>query len=419
MKRIALYWQIILALVLSIPLGLFFGKNGVINLVPAFDFMGNLFLNALKMIVVPLIVSAIITGVSNVGTEKGFARLGGKTILYYITTSLLAILTGLVLVNIFKPGFENGAPAKDLLALTPLTQAQIEAVADKGTHDILNVFLRMVPENIFKAAVDGQMLGLITFSILFGLFIHKLKENYRDVQLNFWNGIYDIMLYITNLIMKFAPLGVLGLVSKTISETGFDALTPLLKFAMVVVIGLAIHVFITTSFILYSIGKIKPYAYLKSMLKVLLTAFSTSSSSATLPETIEGVGSAGVSKKISSFVLPLGATINMDGTALYECVAALFIAQAYGLDLTFGMQFTVVITALLTSIGVAGVPSASLVAIVIILKAIGLPNEALGLILVVDRPLDMLRTMVNVWSDSCGAAIIAASEGEKLIVARK
>jgi Na+/H+-dicarboxylate symporter len=210
--------------------------------------------------------------------------------------------------------------------------------------------------------------------------------------------------------MRIAPFGVLGLVALTVSETGFGSIMPLLKFAIIVVAALLFHVFVSTSFILYSVGKIKPLVFLKIMSRALLTAFSTSSSSATLPETIEGVTHAGVPKKVSSFVLPLGATINMDGTALYECVAAMFIAQAYGLDISFGMQLVVVLVALLTSIGVAGVPSASLVAIVIILKAIGLPDTALGLILVVDRPLDMLRTAVNVWSDSCGAAVIAATE---------
>ncbi len=412
MKKIALHWQILIALVLSVPLGLFFGADGIVDFTGVFNFMGSLFLNALKMIVVPLIISAIITGVSNIKSEKGFARMGGKTILYYLSTSFLAILTGLVLVNLFTPGIIDGVPAKDVLALAPLTADQLESISGKGTSEVYAIFLRMVPPNIFKAASEGQMLGLITFSLVFGFFIRKLNENYKTVQLNFWNGIYDVMLGITHLVMRIAPFGVLGLVALTVSETGFDSIMPLLKFALIVVVALLFHVFVSTSFILYSIGKVKPVVFLKIMSRALLTAFSTSSSSATLPETIEGVTRAGVPKKVSSFVLPLGATINMDGTALYECVAAMFIAQAYGLEISFGMQLVVVLVALLTSIGVAGVPSASLVAIVIILKAIGLPDTALGLILVVDRPLDMLRTAVNVWSDSCGAAVIAATESD-------
>lgn len=413
MKRVALHWQILVALVLSIPLGIFFGSEGLIDLSGVFSFMGSIFLNALKMIVVPLIISAIITGVSNISSEKGFARMGLKTILYYLATSFIAILTGLVLVNIFKPGIISGVPAREVLALSSLTAEQMSALEGKETNEIFTIFLRMVPPNIFKAASEGQMLGLITFSLIFGFFIRKLSENYKSVQLNFWNGVYDIMLGITNLVMRIAPLGVLGLVALTVSQTGFDSIMPLLKFALIVIAALLFHVFVSTSLLLYSLGKMKPLFYMKAMSKALLTAFSTSSSSATLPETIEGVTQVGVPKRVSSFVLPLGATINMDGTALYECVAAMFIAQAYGLDISFGMQLTIVLVALLTSIGVAGVPSASLVAIVIILKAIGLPDTALGLILVVDRPLDMLRTAVNVWSDSCGAAIIAASENSQ------
>ncbi|MBN1768036.1 MAG: dicarboxylate/amino acid:cation symporter [Prolixibacteraceae bacterium] len=413
MKRVALHWQILVALVLSIPLGIFFGSEGLIDLSGVFSFMGSIFLNALKMIVVPLIISAIITGVSNISSEKGFARMGLKTILYYLFTSFIAILTGLVLVNIFKPGIISGVPAREVLALSSLTAEQMSALEGKGTNEIFTIFLRMVPPNIFKAASEGQMLGLITFSLIFGFFIRKLSENYKSVQLNFWNGVYDIMLGITNLVMRIAPLGVLGLVALTVSQTGFDSIMPLLKFALIVIAALLFHVFVSTSLMLYSLGKMKPLFYMKAMSKALLTAFSTSSSSATLPETIEGVTQVGVPKRVSSFVLPLGATINMDGTALYECVAAMFIAQAYGLDISFGMQLTIVLVALLTSIGVAGVPSASLVAIVIILKAIGLPDTALGLILVVDRPLDMLRTAVNVWSDSCGAAIISASENSQ------
>lgn len=415
MKKVALHWQILIALVLSVPLGLYFGEGGILDLTGIFEFTGTLFLNALKMIVVPLIISAIITGVSNISSEKGFARMGAKTMIYYLTTSFIAILTGLILVNIFTPGIIDGKPAKELLALAPLSAEQLTSISGKDQGEIFKIFLRMVPPNIFKAASEGQMLGLITFSLIFGFFIRRLLVQYREVQLNFWNGVYDVMLDITNLIMKIAPLGVLGLVAKTVSETGFDAVLPLLKFGGIVLIALLFHVVVSTSAILYAIGKVNPAAYFKVMSKALLTAFSTSSSSATLPETIEGVSQAGVSKKVSSFVLPLGATINMDGTALYECVAAIFIAQAYGLDISFGMQLTIVLVALLTSIGVAGIPSASLVAIVIILKAIGLPETAIGLILVVDRPLDMIRTAVNVWSDSCGAAVIAASEGEKLM----
>ncbi len=413
-KKLELHWQIVIALGLSIPLGIFFGRDGVIDLSDSFRFVGDLFLNSLKMIVVPLIIAAIITSISNIQSESRFAKMGLNTILYYLTTSLLAILTGLVLINIFQPGYQNGEPIKNLLALTPLSESQTLAIQGKDQSEIWQVFLRMVPPNIFQAAAEGQMLGVITFSLLFGFFIRKLTQKNKDNQLHFWNGVYEVMINITSFIMKFAPLGVLGLVSLTISETGFAAITPLLKFAGIVVLALLFHVFVTTSILLYSLGKTSPLKYFNLMSKALLTAFSSSSSSATLPETIEGATKAGISKKVSGFVLPLGSTINMDGTALYECMAAMFIAQAYGIELSFAMQLTIVVIALLTSIGVAGIPSASLVAIVIILKAVGLPDVAVGIILVVDRPLDMLRTVANVWSDSCAAAVIARSEGEEI-----
>jgi proton glutamate symport protein len=415
MKKIALHWQILAALVLAVPVGLFFGPGGITDLTVPLSFMGRFFLNALTMIVVPLIIAAIITGVANIEQGSGFSRLGGKTAIYYLSTSFIAIITGLILVNIFKPGIIGGLPAKDMLALAPLTPGQLAAISGKDSSEIYNIFLRMVPPNIFKAASEGQMLGLISFSLVFGLFVRRLSASYREVQLNFWNGIYDIMLHITNLVMRIAPIGVLGLVAVTVSETGFGSIVPLLKFAAVAAAALLIHIFISTSLILYAVGRLNPFSFLRLMSRAMLTAFSTASSSATLPETIDCVKSAGVSKKVSGFVLPLGATVNMDGTALYECVAAMFIAQAYGLEISPAMQLTVVAAALLTSIGVAGIPSASLVAIVIVLKAIGLPDTAIGLILVVDRPLDMLRTAVNVWSDSCGAAVIAASEGEKIM----
>src|SRR5690606_29469635 len=231
---------------------------------------------------------------------------------------------------------------------------------------------------------------------------------------DFWQGVFDVMMAITLWVMKFAPYGVFGLVAKTVAATGFDAFGPLVVFFVTVVLGLFLHTFVTLPVMLRLIGRVNPVAHFRAMSPVLLTAFSTASSSATLPLTMEAVEKAvGVSNLTSSFVLPLGATINMDGTALYECVAAMFIAQAYGLELSFVTQFTIVLIALLTSVGVAGIPAASLVAITVILAAIGLPPEGLGLLLVTDRVLDMLRTAVNVYSDTCGAVIIARTEGEE------
>jgi Na+/H+-dicarboxylate symporter len=312
-----------------------------------------------------------------------------------------------------------GLPA-EAIGLTGDIESIQSKVEGRGAGDFVEVFLRMVPTNIVAAAANGQMLGLIFFSLLFGFFLTKVQEAYAESLFNFWQGTYEVMMLITDWVMKFAPIGVFGLVAKVVASTGLAAFVPLLWFFLTVVFALLAHFLIIMPLLLKTVGRVNPWRHYRAMAPALLTAFSTSSSAATLPLTIECVEkNAGVSNRTSSFVLPLGATINMDGTALYECVAAMFIAQAYGIELGFATQFTIVLVALLTSIGVAGIPSASLVAISIILATIGLPAEAIGLILVVDRILDMCRTTVNVFSDSCGAVIIARSEGEEDILTKR
>ncbi len=417
MSRLKLHWQILIALVLAVLAGSLSGTEGAVfglRFYAVYDFIGTLFLNALKMLIVPLIMAAIITGIGNIGASGALGRLGVKTLLYYMTTSLFAILVGLFMVNLVQPGIVDGAPAKDIIGLQADSSELVEKVEGKGAGDIAAVFLRMVPPNIVSAAAEGQMLGLIFFSLLFGYFMANLSGRQGEVLQNFWQGVFEVMMKITDLVMKFAPLGVFGLVAKVIASTGLAAFAPLAMFFFTVLVALLIHFVVVMSLLLRFVGGVNPLRMYRAMAPALLTAFSTSSSSATLPLTLECVEkNAGVSNRTSSFVLPLGATVNMDGTALYECVAALFIAQAYGLELSFAMQFTIVVTALLTSIGVAGIPSASLVAISIILAAIGLPAEGIGLILAVDRVLDMCRTAVNVFSDSCGAVILARLEGEK------
>jgi proton glutamate symport protein len=415
-----LHWQILIALAAAVVVGSLTGaETGLfgITFYSIFDFVGKLFLNALKMLIVPLIVSSIIVGIAGVGGSHNLGRLGGKTILYYMTTSLLAILVGLMVVNTLTPGIVDGQPAKDLIGFSADAAAVQDKVAGKGTGDVVEVFLRMIPTNVVAAASAGQMLGLIFFSLLYGFFLTRITEDYAAIQYNFWQGVFEIMMKITDLVMRFAPLGVFALVAKVVAGTGFSAFAPLAVFFLSVVIALALHFFVTLPLLLYLVGRVSPVRHYRAMGAALLTAFSTASSSATLPMTMECVEkNAGVSNRTTSFVLPLGATVNMDGTALYECVAAMFIAQAYGVHLGFGAQFTVVLTALLTSIGVAGIPAASLVAIAIILAAVGLPVEGIGLILAVDRVLDMMRTAVNVFSDSCGAVIIARLQGEEGIL---
>jgi proton glutamate symport protein len=420
---VKLHWQILLALVLAVIAGQLTGMDASLFGLRFYDiyaFLGKLFLNALKMLIVPLILSSIITGIAGVGESGAMGRLGGKTLLYYMSSSLFAILVGLLLVNIVAPGIVDGKPAGDMLPISEDIDAVAERVEGRGVGDVVDIFLRMVPTNIVAAAAEGQMLGLIFFSLLFGYFMTRIEGQPRQVLKDFWQGMYDVMIKITEWVMLFAPIGVFALVAKVVASTGFAAFEPLLAFFLTVLAALAVHFLIVLPLLLYLVGRVNPWLHYRAMAPALLTSFSTASSSATLPITMDCVNrNAGVSTRTTSFVLPLGATVNMDGTALYECVAAIFIAQAFGLQLGFAEQFTVVLIALLTSIGVAGIPAASLVAITIILGAIGLPLEAVGLILAVDRVLDMCRTSVNIFSDSCGAVIIGRLEGEQGILQKE
>ena len=420
--RLALHWQILIALGLAVLVGittdpttLLFG----ISLHALFTFIGTLFLNALKMLIVPLIMASIIVGMMEIHADT-LGRLGYKTLIYYTASSLVAILIGLVVVNLLQPGIADGVPVRELVGLSADTDVVVERVEDKGSGDIAEVFIRMIPANIVSAAAEGQMLGLIFFSLLFGFFTSRVKGTPGESLKNFWSGLLDVMMQMTEWVMLFAPIGVFALVAKVLMVSGLDAFEPLAVFFVTVLLALAIHLLLVLPAVLQFLAKVSSVAHFKAMMPALLTAFSTSSSSATLPITIDCVENrAGVSNRVSGFTLPLGATVNMDGTALYECVAAMFIAQAYGLSLDFTTQLTIVLIALLTSIGVAGIPSASLVAITIILTAIGLPVEAIGMILVVDRLLDMFRTAVNVFSDSVAAVTIARFEGEETQLSSK
>jgi len=372
------------------------------------SWMGDIFLRALKMIIIPLILSSLISGVTNIGTGGNLGRLGLKTISYYILTSTFAIFTGLILVNLFKPGI--GADLN--------FSQQVEGLVEKQ-RSLGETLINIVPENIFQAFNNNHMLAIIFFAILFGFFITKVSENHRIVLIKAFNAIFEVMMKITMFVIKFTPIGIFGIVARVVAdqEDLGNLVTRMGLYMGTVIIALAIHFVITLPLILRLIGKSKPFFHLKNMSTPLLTAFSTCSSGATLPLTINAVeNNSGVSNKISSFTLPLGATINMDGTALYECVAAMFIAQAYGIEMTFLSQMVIVLSALLASIGAAAIPMAGLVMITVILTAVGLPLEGVGLILAVDRILDMFRTATNVWSDSCGAVVIAKSEGEKLLV---
>ena len=411
MKMPALHGQILIALVLAVVAGILLGEKALL-----FEPLGTLFLNALRMIVVPLIVCSIVTGVAGIGGRENFGRMGGKTLLYYLATSLLAILTGLVLVNLIRPGVGADLGLK-ASGSGDWVRVLEERAAASPWQTALELLIRMVPTNPFRAMVEGEMIQVIVFCLLFGYFSTQVGEPYRSLIRNVFQGGFEIMMKITHLILLFAPIGIFGLVSTVVAESGVGVFANLGLYALTVLAGLLLHAAVTLPLLLLLVGRASPRRHFQAMAAALMTAFSTSSSSATLPLTLESVEKkAGVSNPVAGFVLPLGATVNMDGTALYECVAVLFIAQAYGVTLGVGQQFIVVFTALLVSVGAAGIPMAGLVMMAVILTAVGLPLEGVGLILAVDRILDMCRTTVNVWSDSCGAVIVARTEGEILKV---
>jgi len=429
--NLSLTQKIFLSLSLAFCLGLcahssFSSSEGtsspwVQSFITGCDFFGKLFLNGLKMVVIPLVITSVICGVAQISSDRNFGRLGLKTLLIYSLTGLLAVATGLLCVNFLQPGNVDPSIKDKIIAsqsgeFVPSIDSAMKT-ANHGWENILQVFHRMVPPNLFEAAVKGQLLGLICFGLLYGFFLGKLKGNHRESQMNFWEGFQKIILKITHAILALAPLGIFALVAPTIARSGLSAFLLMGSFALTVLLALAIHSLLTLPLLLKFLGGIGFTRHYRAMSPALLTAFSTASSSATLPLTIDcTTRRVGVSQKISSFTLPLGATLNMDGTALFECVVVIFLAQFFGIEMSWVTQFTVVLLALLTSVGVAGIPSASLVAILVILQAVGFDDHAIatgiGMIYVVDRILDMARTMINVLGDSCAAAIIGTSEGE-------
>lgn len=399
--KIKLHWQILIALVIAVAFGYY-----IPEWVQYTSWMGDVFLRGLSMVVIPLVFSSIISGVASIGGGSNLGRLGFKTMALYLSTSFVAILTGLFFVNLFHPG--TG---------TNLESAAAVEVLPEG-NSVSDILMRSIPNNIIESMADGQILPVIFFAILFGFFITQISGEKKEFLTKLFDSIFEVMMKITMFIIRFTPLGVFAIVAKEVARNSgslSNIAGSLGIYMLTVMIALMVHAGITLPLAVKFFGKSNPYLHFRNMATPLLTAFSTSSSSAALPLTMEAVEhNDGVSGKITSFTLPLGATINMDGTALYECVAVIFIAQAYGVDLTMGQQFIVVITALLAAIGSAGIPMAGLVMMTIVLNAVNLPLEGVGLILAVDRVLDMTRTTVNVWGDTCIAVIVAKTEGEEL-----
>lgn len=374
-----------------------------------FAFVADIFIALLKMLIVPLVLVSIVAGVAGVGTMKDLRRLGGKTFGYYIGTSLLAILVGQVLVTLIQPG--TGAQLG-------LAYQATEGAGAGGFVEFIEVIKRMVPSNVVAAMTDnGAMLSIIFFAITLGFFITRTSEPHSTRVRELFESFLEVMMSMAKGVLSLLPYGVFALMVKVTASTGIEPFKALAMYMITVTLALVIHACITLPLVLKFFARISPIGWARAMSPALMTAFSTSSSAMTLPATMEAVEHRGkVSNKVTSFTLPLGATVNMDGTALYECIGVIFLAQYYatagGDPLTLWQQGFVVILALLASIGAAGIPSAGLVMMLTILTALGLPVEGAALLLAVDRPLDMLRTVVNVWSDSCGAAVIARSEGE-------
>lgn len=446
MTRIKPHWQILGALLLASIIAFIFraidasAEGGfIVGVVTTCEFLGkDVFMGALKMIIVPLIVSSVVSGIASLHGLDGFGRLLGKTAGFYALTSLLAIVVGLAMVNTLKPGLVDGKPNEKILATfndpdeealeagqakVAAAQAKAETMG-KGTGGIFvmmrDFVKRMIPTNILNAATDnGAMLGLICFSILFAIGMTRLPTEQVGPLVQVFQGLNDVMIVITRWIMALAPFGVFALLLPVVYKSGPDIFVVLGKYFFTVLASLLFHFLVTMPLVLKFIGRVSPWAHFKAMRTALLTAFSTASSASTLPVTMRCIQeNAGVSKRTASFTVPLGATVNMDGTALYECVAVIFVAQVMNVPLDFGQQFMVVLAALLTSVGVAGIPSASLVAIFIILQNSGIPgaDKAIIALLAVDRLLDMCRTSVNVLGDSCAAVVVARSEGEEVLV---
>jgi len=408
-----LHWKILIGLALGVATGLlinpetdvaglgFLARAARAVLGPVLDPVGKMFVKLLKMLIVPLIVASMVTGVARVGDIRKLGGLGARTMVYYLVTTLSAVLVGLVLVVAVRPGVGG-------------TALGAQAPEAAGTHvTVSSILLDLVPDNPIRAAADGQILPLIVFSLLFGAALTTLGQRAQPVAA-FFESLNDAMMRLTDWVIKLTPIGVYALIGAVVASTGPGIFANMGKYMLCVVIGLAVHSMITLPLLLKLFGRASPRRYASAVAPALTTAFSTASSSATLPLTIECVeDNAKVPSRVASFVLPLGATINMDGTALYEAVAAVFIAQLYGVDLSMGQLVLVFLTATLAAIGAAGIPSAGLVTMAIVLTAVGLPLHGIGMIVAVDRVLDMFRTMVNVWGDAVGCVVVGRMEGNE------
>lgn len=392
------------------------GSPTAVELVRKIEPVGTAFIRLITMIVVPLVVASLMVGAASLGNLATLGRIGGKTIAYYLSTTAIAVTIGLVLSNIIAPGSGISPEARaQLLAEYGGDAAQRIQLAEEAPG-MVEVFLNMIPRNPIEAAASGDMLPLIMFTLLFGAAAAVLPEETKRPLLSFFNGVNEVSMTIIRWIMVLAPYAVFALIAGITARFGWDILKSLLVYALTVVAGLLLHALGTYGFVIKGLLKMRPLKFLYQIRDAQVLAFSTSSSNATLPVTMRVAReNVGVSNRVSSFVLPLGATINMDGTALYQGVAVMFIAQVFGIELSWLQQLTVVLTATLASVGAAGVPSAGIITLALVLVQAGVPETGIALILGVDRILDMCRTAVNVTGDITASAFIARTEGEDIV----
>ena len=409
MKKLPSTKIIILSLFLGLITGSILTKSSTVfgfNVYEIVDVSGQVFLNALKMIVIPLIMSSLIFNIAKFENVEGLSLISIKTVLFYILSSFAAILIGITIVNLVSPGLSEGIGAGSLLGLNNKSEIDL-IINSQNEYTLSSFFLKIFSGNIFSSIASGNMLFIILFSILIGISIRSIKSKSMDVIKDFWEGTYLIFIKIMYLILFFTPFGIFFLVTKASMSFEPESYVILSKFFLTVISSLMIHMFVFYSLILM-IFKVNVIKHFKGVSQALLVAFSTSSSVATIPVTLRClIEKLSYKEDKVNFIIPIGATINMDGTALFECVVVIFIAQLYGIDLSFIEQLLILLLALITSVGVAGIPSASFVAIIVILGAVGLPFEAVGIIIGIDRLLDMLRTSVNVYGDTCCVSIVA------------
>ncbi|HKY60337.1 MAG TPA: dicarboxylate/amino acid:cation symporter [Gemmatimonadota bacterium] len=408
MPRLALHTQILLGLVLGAVAGIVIGPA-----IAVIRPVGDLFIRLITMIVVPLVFASILVGVASLGDLAKLGRIGAKTVAYYLVTTAIAITIGLTLANLVRPGSRLASDIKERLLtdFAGAAQASIEQATAKPS--VIETLLEIVPSNPAASLAEANMLQVIFFALAFGIALTYLDPRKTEPVLRFMDALNEAMIQLVHLIMKLAPYGVFALIAAIIGQYGVGILRTLVVYAVVVVVGLAIHAGVVYPTAVRLLAGMNPVLFFRGIAPAQLVAFSTSSSNATLPVTMEcAEENLGVSEEVSAFVLPLGATINMDGTALYQGVATIFIAQVYGLELTLVQQLMVVLTATLASIGAAGVPGVGMITLALVLQTVGIPLEGIALILGVDRILDMCRTTVNITGDASCAVVVAATESE-------